>query len=301
MFKILHISDLHFGPPYLEKVGDALLRATAHWTPDVIVASGDFTQNCKPEEFQSARAFLDRLPDVPRVVTPGNHDVPRIFRFWEWTDPFALYRRHIYEQLNYSMRLPGISIMSVNTTSRVGTLRNGSIRLEQLQMCEDFFRDTPQGDLKMVVGHHHLAPAPDYKGGSTMRNAERAVEKFTELRVDLVLGGHLHRAFIGNSLDFAATGNRDHGVTIIQCGTSTSRRGRVREREKNSFNLIFAGPKVIRVTQFMYFSEPDAFHVVSERFFPRASTSWLERDPESTSFHEEVGEVSLETIGQPAE
>ena len=75
----------------------------------------------------------------------------------------------------------------------------------------------------------------------------------------------------------------------------------MREREKNSFNLIFAGPEVIRVTQFMYFSEPDSFHVVSERFFPRAGTSWLDRNPEANPFHEDTETPRMETIGQAAQ
>ncbi|MCA9205576.1 MAG: metallophosphoesterase, partial [Planctomycetales bacterium] len=73
---ILHISDLHFGPPYVPRVGEALLREAALVRADVIVASGDFTQRAKPEQFAAARKFLDSLPAAPVVVVPGNHDVP---------------------------------------------------------------------------------------------------------------------------------------------------------------------------------------------------------------------------------
>jgi 3',5'-cyclic AMP phosphodiesterase CpdA len=76
MLTILHISDLHFGPPYVPAVGAALLRAAPRMQADLIVASGDFTQRAKPEQFAQARAFLDQLPKLPRVVVPGNHDVP---------------------------------------------------------------------------------------------------------------------------------------------------------------------------------------------------------------------------------
>jgi 3',5'-cyclic AMP phosphodiesterase CpdA len=73
---ILHISDLHFGPFYVPAAGDALLRAVEGMQADVIVASGDFTQRAKPEQFAAARDFLAALPRVPLVVVPGNHDVP---------------------------------------------------------------------------------------------------------------------------------------------------------------------------------------------------------------------------------
>ena len=43
--------------------------------------------------FKAAREFMDRLPDVPRLVVPGNHDVP-LYRVAErLIDPHAAYRR----------------------------------------------------------------------------------------------------------------------------------------------------------------------------------------------------------------
>ena len=62
MLKLLHISDLHFGPPYVERVGDAVLQLVPQLHPDVIVASGDFTQRAKSAQFAQAKEFLDRLP-----------------------------------------------------------------------------------------------------------------------------------------------------------------------------------------------------------------------------------------------
>ena len=40
-----------------------------------------------------------------------------------------------------------------------------------------------------------------------MPMARRALDAFTRMRVDLILGGHLHRAYIGNSLDVYAGAN----------------------------------------------------------------------------------------------
>ena len=63
--------------------GEALLRiGRRNWRADVIVASGDFTQRAKAAQFAAAREFLDRLPHVPLVVVPGNHDVP-LYRVFE--------------------------------------------------------------------------------------------------------------------------------------------------------------------------------------------------------------------------
>jgi hypothetical protein len=41
---------------------------------------------------------------------------------------------------------------------------------------------------RIVVAHHHFAPAPDYLHDWTMPKAKRAMERFVELRVELILG-----------------------------------------------------------------------------------------------------------------
>ena len=68
MLTLLHISDLHFGPPYLPRVGDALLRIAPALGADAIVISGDLTQRARPEQFQRAREFIDDLPRLPCAV-----------------------------------------------------------------------------------------------------------------------------------------------------------------------------------------------------------------------------------------
>ena len=50
MLTLLHISDLHFGPPYLPRVGQALLRGAPQLNANVIVVSGDLTQRAKREQ-----------------------------------------------------------------------------------------------------------------------------------------------------------------------------------------------------------------------------------------------------------
>jgi hypothetical protein len=125
------------------------------------------------------------------------------------------------------------------------------------------------------VTHHHLAPAPDYEGGQVMPRAKRAIDRFTELGVELVLGGHLHRAYIGNSLDLYPGRDREHGIIIVQSGTTTSRRGRAREREKNTLNLVRVGEDRIRITHYMYFDELLGFAPISRHVFPRPGRRFL--------------------------
>ena len=275
MLKLLHISDLHFGPPYIPKVGEALLRAAEAMTPSAVVVSGDLTQRAKPQQFREARAFLDRLPAAPRVVVPGNHDVP-LYRLWErLSNPYRLYHKHIAEQRDTVVRLDEAVIVALDSTHPFRAVKNGRIHRHQLEFCEKAFAGTPDETVRIVVAHHHFAPAPDYDGSDVMPKAKRALDVFTRLRVDLIMAGHLHRAYVGNSLDVYSGEDRSHGILIAQCGTSTSRRGRAREQEKNSFNWVQIGNNLIRVMHYMYFKDVDRFSPVSRYEFARPGKRWL--------------------------
>ncbi|HEX7052074.1 MAG TPA: metallophosphoesterase [Longimicrobiales bacterium] len=275
MLTLLHISDLHFGDVYVPRVGEALLEAAAALEPDVIVASGDFTQRAKREQFHAARQFLDRLPPVPIVVVPGNHDVP-LYRVAERIfSPYALYREYISDELDTVLRRDDAVIVGLNSTAPLRAITNGRIDGDQLAFCAEAWRSAPAHAARILVAHHHFAPAPDYEGGQVMPGAKRAIDRFTRLRVDLILGGHLHRAYIGNSLDVYPGRDRDHGIIIVQCGTSTSRRGRAREREKNSFNLVRIGSDWIRITHYMFFDDAHGFAPVGRHIFPRSGIRYF--------------------------
>jgi 3',5'-cyclic AMP phosphodiesterase CpdA len=275
MLTILHISDLHFGPPYVGHVGESVLRAAREVPADLIVASGDFTQRATREQFAQARAFLDRLPDLPLVVVPGNHDVPLYRVFERIFSPYALYREYISDELDTVHRLDNAVIVALNSTAPLRAITNGRLSSRQLEFCARVFADVPAGISRIVVAHHHFAPAPDYEGGEVMPQAKRAIDCFSDLGVEMVLGGHLHRAYIGNSLDVYPGRDREHGLIIVQSGTTTSRRGRVREREKNSLNVIRVGEERVRITHYMYFDELLGFAPVSRHLFPRPGRRFI--------------------------
>jgi 3',5'-cyclic AMP phosphodiesterase CpdA len=274
MLKILHISDLHFGPAYVPKIGEAVLRTAPELSPDLIVISGDLTQRAKRQQFAEAKQFIDRLPDVPYVVVPGNHDVPLYRVFERLLRPHAFYRKYISNQLNQVLRLDGATIVALDSTSPRRAITNGRLHRDQLDFCGEVFEHAPPEAARIVVAHHHFAPAPDYLHDQTMPKAKRAIRRFIDLKVELILGGHLHRAYIGNSLDFYR-GNR--GIVIVQCGTTTSRRGRGQEREKNSFNLIKIDSDMIDVTHYMYFDKEERFAPLSRHDFPRPGKRFVDR------------------------
>ncbi len=274
--RLMHISDLHFGPPYLKEVGEAALTIAPTLKPDAIIVSGDLSQRAKREQFVAAKQFLLALPQVPQLVIPGNHDVPLYRVFERIFQPHRLYKEIISKNLNPVLKIDGVVIAGLDSTAPRSAISNGRIFKWQLDACEQAFRDAPSGAARIVVAHHHFAPAPDYLKDSIMPKAKRAIERFVDLKADMILGGHLHRAYIGNSLDFYPGLHRDRGIIIAQCGTTTSRRGRGREREKNSLNQIEIGTTTISITHFVYFHESSSFEAVSRHTFRRnAETSPL--------------------------
>jgi 3',5'-cyclic AMP phosphodiesterase CpdA len=271
MLTILQLSDLHFGPHYRPRVGEAVLRLAAELAPDVVVASGDFTQRAKREQFRAARSFLDRLPGVPRVVVPGNHDVP-LYRLHERLfAPYRNYREHIAAELDQIVRVDGAVIVALNSTAPYTALRNGRIGRAQLDFCRQAFAGSPDGAARIVVAHHPLAPPPDYEGGDAVPGTGRTLDFFESLGVELILGGHLHRTYVGSSIDVRPGGNPLRRSVIVVSGTTTSGRGRARERRMNSANLVRVDTDSLHVTHYMFFEDLDGFAPVARYVFPRGS------------------------------
>jgi 3',5'-cyclic AMP phosphodiesterase CpdA len=256
---ILQISDLHFGVPFIEEIAEAALQSAQRLAPDILVVSGDLTQRARQEQFEAARDYLARFPDIPRLVIPGNHDIPLYHITRRLFDPHRLYREIISQDLNPVLQLDKAVLVGIDSTAPRSAISNGRIHNWQLDHAAEVFAGLPPETARIIVAHHHFAPAPDYLRDTTMQKAKRAMARFEEIGVDLILGGHLHRAYIGNSLDFYPGKDRTKGIIIVQSGTTTSRRGRGREREKNSFNLIQFNQNRIRVKHFLFFDEKHGF------------------------------------------
>lgn len=200
--RILQISDLHFGPPFVPQVAEALLQTIPDLAPDAIVVSGDLTQRAKRHQFEEARAFFARLAPIPLLVIPGNHDVP-LYRIYErLVNPHGLYREIICDDLNPVLEVGNVVLVGLDSTAPRRSISNGRIYKDQLQHVQKTLENVPADKVRIVVAHHHFAPGHDRVIDIGMPKTRRAIECFVDHRVEMILGGHLHRAYIGNSLDF---------------------------------------------------------------------------------------------------
>jgi 3',5'-cyclic AMP phosphodiesterase CpdA len=273
MLTLLHASDIHFGKPHDQGAMEAFLRFLNRASPDLLVLSGDFTQRAKVKEYEAARAFLGGLPDVPVVVTPGNHDVPLYRVFERLFAPHKNYREYISQELDSVTRIEGVTVVSLDSTAPHTAIVNGRLSDRQLLFAADVFSDAPQGDLKVLVAHHNFIPAPDFEPQQYLPGFRRYLSALGKMKVDLFLGGHLHRAFVGSSLDAYPEGRNAHPMVIAHSGTTTSTRGRARERGANSLNLIRIQEGEMVVIPHLLDGRDGEFLPTGSMSFPRAGGS----------------------------
>lgn len=268
VFTILHGSDLHFGRPHAPAAAADFLTLAHSVSPDLIALSGDFTQRAKNREYEAAAAYLKRLPQVPLVVTPGNHDVP-LYRLWERASaPFRNYRRWIADELDSEHDLGGAVVVALNTTTPDRTIVNGNVDDEQLERAAAAFARAGNGGLRALVVHHALVGAPGGDRIAALPRAHRIVDRLAEMGVELVLFGHLHRAFISVGVPNGREA-ADSPVLLVCSGTTASDRGRGREKGKNSCNLVRVTTDRIAVTRYLRSSPADGFQPVARETFPR--------------------------------
>jgi len=262
---IFHVSDVHFGPPHLPRVSEGVLELVADRRPDVVVVSGDLTQRARPEQFEAARRWVDRIP-VPSIVVPGNHDVP-LYRVWERAfAPFAAYKKHFSPELEPVYRDEKLLVVGVNTAFN-WTWKDGRITLDRLLEVGELLAAVPESVFKVVVAHHHLIPPPNFGSQRVLSNAFEAIDIFSSCGVDLILSGHQHQAYIGNSEEFYPKGRPP--VVILHSGTTTSNRGRMGERERNTCNWIEVGPESMVVSHYRWHHDLDRFAEHSRHLYPR--------------------------------
>ncbi|HEV7518906.1 MAG TPA: metallophosphoesterase, partial [Thermoanaerobaculia bacterium] len=157
-------------------------------------------------------------------------------------------------------------IVGINTAFN-WTFKDGRIKRRRLLQVGEIFEKTPESVFKVVVAHHHLIPPPNFGTQRVLGNAYEAIDLFSQVGVDLILSGHLHQAYIGNSEEFYPKGRPP--VVILHSGTTTSNRGRAGEREKNTCNWIAVDGQSLVVSHFRWHPELDRFAEHSRHWYPR--------------------------------
>jgi len=266
MKRILHTSDLHFGrtDPLLVEV---LQRKAGLLKPDVVVVSGDLTQRAREDQFAEAQKFLDAV-EAPKVVVPGNHDVPLYNVFARFFRPLANYRKYISDDLWPTYQDDEMVILGMNT-ARSLTRANGSISDRQIGHARRFFCSIDRRLTKILVTHHPLDFPETMSDKHIVRRARHAIAALAQCGADLYLAGHSHVPFAGSTAHRYRTAER--AALVIHAGTSVSTRTR---SQPNSFNVILIDGRMISVQHFDWNPEKSDFLAGNVSHFKHADRGW---------------------------
>jgi 3',5'-cyclic AMP phosphodiesterase CpdA len=267
MRTIAHLSDLHFGrvdPAVVEP----LVASIAEARPDVVAVSGDLTQRARSAQFQEAREFLDRLPRVPQIIVPGNHDVPLWNAFKRFMQPLDNFRRYITDDLAPFYSDEEIAVVGVNT-ARSSTTKYGRINVRQVARVRELLCEIDDDVTKIVVTHHPFDLPEGYDEAQIVGRARMAMETLAACGADLLLAGHLHVGHTGQTAKrYEIAG---HSALVVQAGTATSTRVR---GELNSFNLLRIKHPHVNVVRYTFDPDKKSFAPASSEHFQHTPEGW---------------------------
>ena len=251
MRTLVHLSDLHFGR-IDPKLPGPLRAAVEGLAPDVVCISGDLTQRARRAQFAEAAAFLATLPG-PRIVVPGNHDVPLYDVARRFLAPLDRFREFIEAEAFPSFVDEEIAVVGVNT-ARSLTFKNGRINREQVAEVERRFQGLPDAVTRIVVTHHPFDLAEGEHESGLVGRAAMAMQAFAAAGVDFFLSGHMH---VSHSMTTAKRYDiAGFAALMIQAGTTTSTRGR---GEANAFNVLRIGADTLELQAWRWEPTQQAF------------------------------------------
>ncbi len=274
MRTIAHISDLHFGR-IDGRVVDGLLAELHTEAASLTVISGDLVQRPARSQFRAARAFLDQLPG-PYLVVPGNHDIPVFNLVARFTDPFRRYRHYVSEELAPVYTDTELAVLGINTArSWVLNFAHGRVSRHQIEHVHRVFERLPATLFRILVAHHPVLGPPDWPRAPLVGQLSRALPGLAACGVEMVLGGHLHRAFTGDLLHHHA--HVERSILVVQAGTATSTRLR---REPNGFNRITIDRHTVEVVPRLW--DGSGFVSGTKDRFVRRGVTWHRTDADAS-------------------
>ena len=226
MLRLIQISDLHFGSGEFE--GEWLSNAISiinAAAPDVVICTGDLTDQGQRHEFEEALEWLARI-EPPLICVPGNHDAKHN----------GLY---FYEKMvgptRSRLHLPEHDLVILGLRSPKPDIRVGEIGEVQLEWIMDALEREPVSR-RVLALHHHLLQVPDAgQKRDVVVDAGDMLALTQVCEVDLVLCGHRHvpHAWVIGETAF------------LYCGTTST--DKLRAYEPPCFNDIELGADELRV------------------------------------------------------
>jgi 3',5'-cyclic AMP phosphodiesterase CpdA len=243
MRTIVHLSDMHFGR-LDERILPPLIAAIRALAPHLVVVSGDLSQRARRGQFIRARRFLDEL-GLPRLVIPGNHDIPLYNVAARMFAPFANFTRYMTSDLD-PVFADDEMIVGLNSARSVVLQGRGRLNEVQVERAAARLMAAPPNAIKIVVTHHPFDLPKTHGPGHLVGRSQMAMAKFAAAGAHVFLAGHLHLSHIGSTASrYQIAG---HNALVVQAGTlSTRLRGEV-----PAFNALRIASSEIAVEQHLW-------------------------------------------------
>ena len=222
--QIVQISDLHVGSQFLQEKFDILVEEVNELNPDVIIITGDLTNEGLMKEYEQCKSLLKKFNTKKIITISGNHD---------------------YRNTGYLLFKKFFPFETVNELSddvvlvTVGTARpdrnEGEVGYRQNLWLERTMKKY-KDKVKIVAMHHHLIAIPDTGSDQlTVVDAGDVLRTVLDSKVDVVLCGHKHRPWAWNFGE----------LTVVNAGTATSER--VRGFFEHTYNILNITNKKVQV------------------------------------------------------
>lgn len=184
--KIIHLSDIHYGEKTFSKdLINKLLIQLRKEKPDLILVSGDITQNGYKYEYEVIKKFFERLQNITKTfVVPGNHDARNVglIHFEKLIGP----RKFVHVDEEYGVVIIGLD-------SSEPDINDGQIGFDQMMWLNHELTKVPNEFCKIVLFHHHLLPVPNTgRERNILLDSGDLIQILLDNNVDLILNGHKH-------------------------------------------------------------------------------------------------------------
>lgn len=212
MIKILHISDLHFGPFHWDGNDDDLIEKINSYKADLVFNTGDSTSDGIEREYLEANVFLKKIKCANIISIPGNHDKRSrsSVEFFKKniSNPNVIYpdqsdeikKKYLFlddrmklkekfTDINFIKRISiqGENILVICLDSNVLYQDNGFVEESILKALSRKLNNDSYEQRFLLI--HHSVMATDE---SPLVNSQRVIDFITFNKINYVFCGHTH-------------------------------------------------------------------------------------------------------------